>query len=140
MPLVFIYGTLKQGFPLHDKGLLGAPFLGVYRTVDAYPMLIAQNFYGPMMLDKPRHGLRVDGELYEVDEDRLEKLDKLEAVGEPGSFRSILLVEPKDGGVRTKAIGLMKSENWLQPVHSGYLSDYQDRRFIPPWQREGAST
>jgi gamma-glutamylaminecyclotransferase len=135
MPLVFIYGTLKKGFPLHEKGLDGAPFVGLCRTVEPYPMLIARDFFGPVMLDRPGQGLQVEGELYEVDEDRLKVLDQLEGVGDPSSFRSGVLVEPKDGGIREIAVGFMKSEDWLHPVHSGFLSDYQDRRFIPPWQR-----
>ncbi|OLP59754.1 hypothetical protein BJF93_21800 [Xaviernesmea oryzae] len=137
MPLVFIYGTLKKGFPLHEKGLTGARFLGLYRTVEPYPMVIAQDFFGPMMQDRPGEGRQVEGELYEVQEERLGILDELEDVGDPGSFRSTLLIEPKDGGVRETAIGFMKAENWLQPTHTGFLSDYQDRRFIPPWQRSG---
>jgi len=50
---VFIYGTLKRGFPLFDKGLVGARYLGDVETVEAYPLYIAGSFYGPMMLDRP---------------------------------------------------------------------------------------
>jgi gamma-glutamylaminecyclotransferase len=135
MAKVFIYGTLKRGFPFFDLGLKDATFLGEVQTVQPYPLFIAADFYGPMMLDQPGKGLPVKGELYEVAPASMAKLDELEAVGKPGSFRSSLTVEPVGGGVRTQAIGFMKSEDWLQPLHSGYLSDYQDRRFIPPWER-----
>jgi gamma-glutamylaminecyclotransferase len=37
---IFAFGTLK-GFPLHAHGLNDAVFLGNYRTVERFPMLIA---------------------------------------------------------------------------------------------------
>ncbi|MDM9644843.1 gamma-glutamylcyclotransferase family protein [Rhizobium sp. S163] len=132
---VFIYGTLKRGFPLFEKGLHGARYLGDVETIELYPMYIAGSFYGPMMLDRPGEGLQVRGELFEVEEGRLQTLDELEAVGQEGSFRSTVDVAPVGGGVPTTAIGFMKSEKWLDPLHSGHLSDYQDRRFVPPWDR-----
>lgn len=49
---VFIYGTLKRGFPLFEKGLVGARYLGDVETVEPYPLYIAGSFYGPMMLDR----------------------------------------------------------------------------------------
>ncbi|WP_102959836.1 gamma-glutamylcyclotransferase family protein [Mangrovicella endophytica] len=131
---VFVYGTLKRGFPFYEQGLAGARFLGTAQTVEPYPMLIAGDIYGPVMLDRPGEGLRVHGELYDVDEADMPTLDALEGVGSPGSFRSTLLVEGDLG--RVEAVGFMKAENWLDPIHAGPIDDYQDRRFIPPWERD----
>jgi gamma-glutamylaminecyclotransferase len=135
MVQVFIYGTLKRGFPLFDKGLAGETFLGLVQTKHPYPLFIAADFYGPMMLDRPGEGLVVSGELFEVRDEQLPILDQLEDVGEEGSFRTSLLVEPVGGGASLEAIGFMKTEAWLEPLHSGPLGEYQDRRFIPPWER-----
>jgi gamma-glutamylaminecyclotransferase len=135
MPNVFAYGTLKRGFPLHPCGMSQARYLGAYQTTRPYPLLIACDFFGPIMLDQPGRGLPVRGELFAVPDESLPTLDRLEAVGKPGSFRTTLEVEPLGGGLRVPAIGFMKDESWLDPVHSGFLADYQDRRFIPPWQR-----
>ena len=132
---VFIYGTLKRGFALHEKGLSGARYIGDAQTLEPYPLYIAADFFGPMMLDRPGVGLHVRGELFEIDEDRLSVLDALEDVGKEGSFRSELNVKPVEGGIVSSAIGFFKGDNWLNPLHSGYLADYQDRRFIPPWKR-----
>jgi gamma-glutamylaminecyclotransferase len=41
MPLVFACGTLKRGFPLHERGLSDARFVGAARTLQAHPMVIA---------------------------------------------------------------------------------------------------
>ncbi len=135
MTKVFVYGTLKRGFPLFEQGLARAEFLGNVQTVEAYPLLIAGPWFGPMMLDRPGEGRQVRGELFEVDGAELPTLDELEGVGKEGSFRSLVRVEPLGGGLAVEAIGFMKSEAWLDPVHMRDLEDYQDRRFIPPWAR-----
>lgn len=130
---VFVYGTLKRGFPLHDIGLAGASFLGAYRTVEPYPMLIAGARFAPMMLDQPGRGVRVSGELYGVSLDQLEKLDALESVGVPGNERGRVLIEPLDGGAAIEADAFFKSEELTRPAHSGWLKSYRlDPRFIPP--------
>ena len=41
MNKVFVFGTLKKGIPLHEEGLQGATYLGPYRTVEKYPMVVA---------------------------------------------------------------------------------------------------
>ncbi|WP_188906607.1 gamma-glutamylcyclotransferase family protein [Aureimonas endophytica] len=135
MEYVFVYGTLKRGFPLFEKGLFGAEFVGACRTVQPYPLVIAMPFFGPVMLDRPGMGLPVQGELYRVAAEDLPRLDVLEDVGEPGSFRSRLDVATLSDRRTIAAIGFMKDERWLDPVHSGFMTDYQDTRFIPPWDR-----
>ena len=131
----FIYGTLKRTFPLHEKGLTGARYLGDVETIRPYPLYIAGSFFGPMMLDRPGEGLKVRGELFEFEEDRLPVLDELEDVGQEGSFRTTVEVTPVDGGIPIEAIGFMKTETWLDPLHTDFIADYQDRRFMPPWER-----
>ena len=56
---LFVYGTLKRGFPLHETGLSGARCLGPYRTVSKYPLYVAGPWFTPMMLDEPGTGMRV---------------------------------------------------------------------------------
>lgn len=132
---LFALGTLKRGFPLHEKGLGGVPCLGAYRTIQPYPMLVAGPWFAPMLLDQPGTGHRVLGELYEVDEPRLALLDEMESVGTPGNLRVLVDVEPLAEGARTSAFAYAKAAHLAVPAHSGFLEDYQDRRFIPPWQR-----
>jgi gamma-glutamylcyclotransferase (GGCT)/AIG2-like uncharacterized protein YtfP len=75
VPRVFVYGTLKRGFPLHGEGLADAKFLGAYRPVAPYPMVIGGPRFAPMMLHQPGRGVRVSGELYQVSPDQIAKLD-----------------------------------------------------------------
>ncbi|RWL50252.1 gamma-glutamylcyclotransferase [Mesorhizobium sp. M2E.F.Ca.ET.209.01.1.1] len=126
---VFVFGTLKRGFPLHDEGLSGARFIGPYRTKKRYPMLIAGPRIAPMMFNEPGSGLHVSGELYALDERALAKLDSIESVGKPGNFRILVEVEPLAGGPGTLAHAYMKSRSLADPIHSGLLDRYEDRRF-----------
>lgn len=132
---VFVFGTLKKGFALHDRGLRGARCLGPCRMVERFPLLIAGPWFAPIMLDRPGTGHNVKGELYEVDAARLALLDRLESVGAPGNFRRLVEVAPIEGGAACPAQAYMKSASLATPVHSEYLEDYQDRRFIPPERR-----
>ena len=39
MDFVFVYGTLKRGFPDHETGLTRARFVARCRTREAYPLV-----------------------------------------------------------------------------------------------------
>lgn len=133
---IFAFGTLKRGFPLHERGLSGARFLGVYRTQQRFPMLIAGPRFAPMMLNEPDRGCHVFGELYDVDERIMANLDQLESVGQPGNLRVLIEVEPSGGGPALSAFAYMKARRLAEPAHSGYLELYDDRRFIAPDGRQ----
>jgi gamma-glutamylaminecyclotransferase len=132
---VFAIGTLKKGFSFHDRGLRGARLLGRFRSIRAYPLVIAGPWFAPMLLDEPGVGLPVEGELYEVDEAGLERLDALESVGKPGNFRREIEVADVEDGTKQIAFAFMKDRMLAAPMHSDYIADYQDRRFIPPERR-----
>ncbi len=83
MARLFVYGTLKQTFCAHD--LLGdSQFLGVCRTASHYH-LYHQRWFPAMRAGGP-DGLGVCGELYEIDESILDRVDEYEGV-DGGLFR-----------------------------------------------------
>ena len=129
---LFVIGTLKRGFPNHHY-LDGATFLGCYHTCEPYPLIVAGPWYAPMMFDQPGTGEIIQGELYELDSSILARIDQLESIGVPGNFRIELRVR---GGPEQRAMAYVKSPELARPVHSGFLSDYQDRRFIPVDKRQ----
>src|SRR5436853_1224713 len=98
MTLIFVFGTLKRGFPLHDRALTGASYLGRYRTAERYPMFIAGEWYAPMMINEPGVGHHIVGELYALDDRRLPFIDQIESMGLPGNFRVRVGVAPLDEG------------------------------------------
>jgi gamma-glutamylaminecyclotransferase len=132
MHRVFVFGTVKQGFPLHRQGLGDTPRrLADCRTVERFPMFIASAWYAPMMMNEPGSGRRVRGELYEVDDAGLARLDAVEAVGKPGNWRVVTDVEALDGSGRWPAFVYVKSRVFAIPIHSDLLDVYDDDRFVP---------
>src|SRR5947209_18052432 len=93
MPKAFVFGTVKAGFPLHH-GVAGTTFLGAYRTIQRFPMFVAGPWFAPMMMNEPGTGHYVVGELYELDEARLTRLDALESSGDPGNLRVAIHASP----------------------------------------------
>jgi gamma-glutamylaminecyclotransferase len=77
---VFVYGTLKRGYP-NNPLLEGSEFLGEAVTVLTYNAITvpADNSF-PLIMPDPR-GKPVAGEIYTVDDATLARLDRLEREG-----------------------------------------------------------
>ncbi|XP_013185831.2 putative gamma-glutamylcyclotransferase CG2811 isoform X1 [Amyelois transitella] len=79
---VFVYGTLKRNEPNHywltkeENGL--GKFITEGTTKNKYPLIIATKYNIPFLLYSPGNGHYVKGEIYEVDDTMLSKLDILE--------------------------------------------------------------
>ncbi|HEX5661696.1 MAG TPA: gamma-glutamylcyclotransferase family protein [Polyangiales bacterium] len=73
--LVFVYGTLMKG-ELHHTSIQHARFVRTAETLPAYELV--QIDYYPAMIAGGT--LAIHGELYEVDDQTLAKLDELEEV------------------------------------------------------------
>lgn len=91
---VFVYGTLKDGFG-NNRLLKSAEFIGRACTVLPYVMLDTGGF--PVVFqDGGKHN--VSGEVYEVDDQTLAMLDRLE--GHPSFYeRRQIEVDVEDTGV-----------------------------------------
>jgi gamma-glutamylcyclotransferase (GGCT)/AIG2-like uncharacterized protein YtfP len=74
--LVFVYGTLKRGERNHSF-LRNATFVSDARTVDRFSLLDLGSF--PAMVRHPAE-TQVSGEIYQIDANILERLDRLEGV------------------------------------------------------------
>jgi gamma-glutamylaminecyclotransferase len=88
---LFIYGTLKKGFPNHDHYMQSARKLGKYQTVEKYPLVLYGERYVPCMLNCPGDGHHVEGELYEVDDGCLKRIDALERIQESDGYRRYVI-------------------------------------------------
>ena len=75
MALVFVYGTLKCGH--YNHSVLGdSQFMGEYKTAERWGLVNLGAF--PGLVAGP---LSVKGEVYDVDEATLKRIDRLEGVG-----------------------------------------------------------
>jgi gamma-glutamylaminecyclotransferase len=94
--LVFVFGTLKAGFPNFAVNR-GRRVGGVFRTVQPHPLYLVGERCVPVMIDVPGSGQCVAGELYEVDAAALAAMDELEGVGRAdGYHRKALQVQGDD--------------------------------------------
>jgi gamma-glutamylcyclotransferase (GGCT)/AIG2-like uncharacterized protein YtfP len=75
--LIFVYGTLRRGESNHAQ-LRGARFVGTARTEQRYELVHVSGY--PALLEDGSVG--VSGELYEVDDALLRRLDEFEEVPE----------------------------------------------------------
>lgn len=84
MTNIFVYGTLKKGQPNHyrmfDSTNGKAEFLASARTTQKYPLVIADKYNVPFLLNISGQGHRVQGEIYKVDDQMLAFLDDFEMV------------------------------------------------------------
>ena len=104
---VFAYGTLKNGFYFHDEYLGGdkSVFGGPARTTNEYTLYV--DGMPHMVREAGEHGVK--GELYEVDDDVLAKLDSLE--GHPVVYKREIIEVLDETGNKTLAW------SYLRPVH-----------------------
>jgi gamma-glutamylaminecyclotransferase len=86
--LVFVYGTLKEGFPnFHFNPGRRVP--GIYRTRQSLPFYVVQlhdEDRAPWLVNQPGQGVQVAGQVFEVDAATLQAMDVFEEVGLPTGY------------------------------------------------------
>ena len=94
--LVFVFGTLKEGFPNFATNR-GVRVPGAFTTKYRYPLYLVGERYSPWLIDSPGYGEQVTGQVFEVDQPTLDAMDKLERIIEPDGYRRVVLaVESAD--------------------------------------------
>jgi len=77
--LLFIYGTLKRNFS-RAPAMQGQRFITETATAPMYRMVKVETY--PGLIDAPDDGLPIEGELWEVNDEGLIRLDRIEGVDE----------------------------------------------------------
>jgi gamma-glutamylaminecyclotransferase len=124
--LVFVFGTLKEGFPNFATNR-GARVGGVFVTRRPYPLYLVGERHSPWLVDEPGSGARVAGELFRVDAQSLEAMDKLERLAEPDGYRRVLLeVECSETAAVHEAYAYLKPPGQLagSQIREGPLPAY----------------
>ncbi len=76
-PYLFVYGSLKRGLPAHHL-LAGQRFVATARTPPLYRLYDSGPY--PCLVADPERGVAIHGEIWEVDEAALSRLDRYEGV------------------------------------------------------------
>lgn len=91
---IFVYGTLKSGHINH--GLLGdSKLVGIGLTCSRYRMFCNGAF--PMICKNRSLGYQITGELYDVDDETLARLDQLEETDSGTHIRDTTAVDLASG-------------------------------------------
>ena len=110
---MFVYGTLMKG-ELHHTSISHARFVRAAETPPVYD-LVQIDYYPAMLSDGSS---RVVGELYEVDDETLKKLDELEEVPHYYERRTIELA---DGSAAIAYVMPRERATGSSPIPSGYF-------------------
>ena len=107
MDMLFVYGSLKQGFA-NEHVNAGKRVDGNYRTFLRMPLFLLGDGHVPCLVHAPGEGHQVIGELYEVDDGTLAVMDRLERIGEPRGYQRVTIgVERTDQAVPTTITALV---------------------------------
>jgi gamma-glutamylaminecyclotransferase len=112
--LVFVYGSLKRGFRHHGE-LEGAGFRGRVRTAGGYRLVLVGEY--PALVAAGEE--TVEGELYEVLPEQLERLDAFEGCPEMYQREAIRL----EDGSRAQAYVMAEAAVVGRQVLSGWDRD-----------------
>ncbi|MDH3670339.1 MAG: gamma-glutamylcyclotransferase [Gammaproteobacteria bacterium] len=137
MHRVFIYGTLKQGFPNYEAGTTEFSCAGRFRTTDAFPLVVGGRWFSPYLIAEPGVGHRVFGEVFEVDDRGLEKLDRMEGTHVPNGYRRVSIkVEDEYRSGTFDAWTYVKDRDMIEGIHSEPMEEYApDPRYVIPSKR-----
>lgn len=111
---MFVYGTLMQG-ELHHTSIAHARFVRAAETLPEYELV--QIDYYPAML--PGGPSRIMGELYEIDDETLKRLDELEEVPHYYERRTIVLADGTEA--QTYVMPRDRAKTGSSPIPSGYF-------------------
>jgi gamma-glutamylaminecyclotransferase len=125
---VFVYGTLKTGFPNFHINT-GTRVPGRYVTVQRFPLYLIGPTQVPWLVNRPGDGERVVGEVFDVDAATLARMDVLEQVDEPLWYaREPLSVRPLDDSTSPPMqvqVYFGSAERLLTAsIHAGPLAEY----------------
>ncbi|ROZ63900.1 gamma-glutamylcyclotransferase [Ramlibacter sp. WS9] len=128
MHLVFVFGTLKEGFPNFHVNQ-GARVPGEFVTVDRFPLYLVGERCSPWLVHSAGEGHQVAGQVFQVDDAALSLMDQLERVGEPdGYVRASIEVELRGAsrGAPRSVFAYLKppAQFTLADVRHGPLAEY----------------
>lgn len=95
---VFVFGTLKEGFPNFESNK-GTRFRGDFVTKEALPLMLVGERFSPWLIlpdDNPSQAIEkgfdthpIKGQVFEVDQEALSEIDKLERIHEADGYRRV---------------------------------------------------
>ncbi|MBT3788300.1 MAG: gamma-glutamylcyclotransferase [Alphaproteobacteria bacterium] len=137
MHKIFVYGTLKRGYPNFDIGMDGTTFVGEYRTVERFPLVIGGPWFSPNLIDEPGSGHQVKGEIFTATDVAVEFLDRFESTHVPTGYRRVeRSFEALDGSTNVMAWVYVRDRVNIDAVVEELTDSYPlEHRYIIPSKR-----
>lgn len=85
---VFLFGTLKEGFPNSNTNK-GSRVAGDFLTKNRYPLYLVGERYSPWLVLSEGEGFQVGGQVFTVDEATLDDMDHLERIHHADGYRRV---------------------------------------------------
>ncbi|MCP4472672.1 MAG: gamma-glutamylcyclotransferase [Gammaproteobacteria bacterium] len=85
---VFVFGTLKQGFPNSSKNN-GSRVPGEFLTKGRYPLYLVGERHSPWLVLSRGEGFQVRGQVFMVDDATLSFMDRLERTHEADGYHRV---------------------------------------------------
>jgi len=124
--LVFVFGTLKEGFPNFSINK-GIRIPGTFITQDRYPFYLVGERFSPWIINSPGKGEHIKGQVFSIDQMTLITMDQLERTTEPDGYsREKITVIAESGLEMYNVYVYLKNAIHLQEadIQLGPLSDY----------------
>ncbi|MEP6792157.1 MAG: gamma-glutamylcyclotransferase family protein [Ramlibacter sp.] len=126
--LVFVFGTLKEGFPNFAINR-GTRVAGSFVTARPFPLYLVGERCSPWMIDQPGQGHVVAGQVFEVDGETLAQMDALERVDQPDGYRRLSIevasAQDRQGATMTVFAYLKPAQQFdAGAARHGPLADY----------------
>jgi len=134
MPRLFVYGSLKRGFP-NEHVNTGTRIVGQYRTRERHLLVLLGEGEVPCLVSPSGSGHQVIGELYEVNAEALARMDRLERLGEPDGYERVeVVVERYDlpSVEHERVLAYVKQEHAIPPSTKriGPLAEYTQEHAV----------
>lgn len=87
---IFVFGTLKEGFPNFAVNR-GKRIPGEFITREKYPLLLVGERFSPWLILDQGSGFNVKGQVFCASDEALSAMDKLERTSEADGYRRVEL-------------------------------------------------
>jgi gamma-glutamylaminecyclotransferase len=124
---VFVFGTLKQGFP-NSSANKGSRVAGEFITKNRYPLYLVGERYSPWLVASKGEGFQVRGQVFMADESTLDEMDRLERINETDGYRRVQIsVYSESTNEELQVFVYVKPPEQLQgiQVQLGPLTEYE---------------
>lgn len=113
MHKVFVFGTLKEGFP-NFKTNKGVRYKSIFQTKDCFRLYLVGDRFSPWLILHEGEGHRINGQVFDVSNDAFSEMDALERTSKPDGYRRVSIqVVCRDSGEELSVFVYGKPQSML---------------------------